>query len=85
MLRNQSISASLGALLDKGTSTVDVVVIAKGDATDVYAHVFNIEAYFKDQEINYTQETGNSLNAKLTIEQVYELSEIKSVDYIDAC
>ncbi|PIN80855.1 hypothetical protein COV11_03145 [Candidatus Woesearchaeota archaeon CG10_big_fil_rev_8_21_14_0_10_30_7] len=87
MLRNPLISASLGALLDKQNEneTVDVIVIAKGDAMDVYAHVFNIEAYFKDKNVKYNQEMGNSLIASLTIEQIYELSELRSVEYIDAC
>ncbi len=78
------VSDSLGALLGE-KEKVDVVVLAKGNALDVYTYVFLIEAYFKDRKIQYNQETANSLTATLTREQVYELSKEPSVDYIDKC
>ncbi len=83
MPKENKVSDSLTSKL-KDSKTVDVVVVAKGDVSSVYAYVFLLEAYFKDKKIRYNQETTNSLTATLTPEQIYDLSNEPSVEFIDS-
>ncbi|MBI5065981.1 hypothetical protein HZA97_07110 [Candidatus Woesearchaeota archaeon] len=83
MPKENKVSDSLVSKL-KNHKSVDVVVVAKGDVSSVYTYVFLLEAYFKDKKIHYNQETTNSLTATLTPEQIYDLSDEPSVEFIDS-